>query len=89
MRQHPVNPVEVLPYVFQEKDRSVEVGEVRCPDQALDEGEIPAQQEALGNAAPKGHDAVLLRQQHVGWRRQPPQASGGLGSSEHTLEVPA
>src|SRR4051794_29816120 len=42
VREHAIYPVQVLSHVFQEEDGAVQRREIRSPDEAMHQGEIPA-----------------------------------------------
>ena len=76
MREHAVDPVDLLADVLDEEDGAVERGKPRRPDERLDQREVSADEGTLRGAAGQGHDAVLLRDEHAFRLRQAAEPPG-------------
>jgi hypothetical protein len=81
VRQHPIHSVEILSDVFDEENGALEIREIGCPNESLEEGQIPACEWTFGRAGSQGHDPSLACSEHIvrgpnsaqtpSWRRVP------------------
>src|SRR5215213_6219304 len=57
--EYPIDSIEIFAHVLQEEESSVEFGKVRRADETVEQGEVPADERALGCSAGQGDDSTL------------------------------